>query len=723
MTPLDDIVKEFLVESYENLERLDRDLLALEKNPGDVPTLSSVFRTIHTIKGTCGFLGFGKLEAVTHVGENLLSKLRDGHLALRPDIATALLMLVDAVREMLASIEQSGAEGDGDYAALVGELKALQDEAVDPPPTPTVAVDPPPAPAQSSPPPTAAAPAAASPAPKPPAAAGEHGGVADTNIRVDVGVLDKLMSLVGELVLARNQLLQFAATVRDPAFTRTCQRLNLITGELQQGVMKTRMQPVGNVFDRFPRVVRDLSAMVGKKIRLEVEGGETELDRSVIEAIKDPLTHIVRNSVDHGIEKPAARVARGKLEEGVLRLRAFHEGGQVNIEISDDGGGIPPDKVKAKAVEKGLITPEQAARMSDRDAIALIFAPGFSTAEQVTNISGRGVGMDVVRTNVEKIGGTLDVTSTVGVGTTLRVRIPLTLAIVPALIVTCDGLRYAIPQVNLLELVRIDGQAGEKRIERVHGSPVFRLRGQLLPLLFLRERLDRPPADPAEPTTLAVLSVDGRQFGLVVDTVVDTQEIVVKPLGQELKGIGVYAGATVLGDGRVALILDVPGLAITAGGPTAGDKSGGEKPAGPSARVVTLLLLELGAGRRVALPMCKVTRLEEIAAAAVERIGGLEVLQYRGDIMPVFRLADLLGEPTGSPAGLLNVVVYAAFGQTVGLVADRIVDIVEVELKPHRTAARPGVPGTAVIHDRVTELVEVEELLALVGHTQPEAGR
>jgi two-component system chemotaxis sensor kinase CheA len=720
MNPLDDIVKEFLVESYENLERLDRDLLALEKNPADVPTLSSVFRTIHTIKGTCGFLGFSKLESVSHVGENLLSKLRDGHLTLRPDIATALLMLVDAVREMLSAIEQSGTEGEGDYTSLVAELKTLHDGPADaagssspsPPPPPPPPATHTPAPA-SPPPPTAASP----PPPKPPPAP-EHGGLADTTIRVDVGVLDTLMTLVGELVLTRNQLLQFVGAVHDPAFTRTTQRLNLITGELQQGVMKTRMQQVGNVFDRFTRVVRDLSTQVGKRVRLDVVGGETELDRSVIEAIKDPLTHIVRNSVDHGIEKPSVRVSRGKPEEGVLLLRAFHEGGQVNIEIADDGGGIPPDKVKAKAVEKGLLTPDQAARMSDREAIALIFAPGFSTAEQVTNISGRGVGMDVVRTNVEKIGGTLDVTSVVGAGTTIRVKIPLTLAIVPALIVSSDGLRYAIPQVNLLELVRIDA-ATDRRIEHVHGSPVFRLRGRLLPLVSLREQLGTPSADAAAAVTLAVLTVDGRQFGLLVDSVLDTQEIVVKPLSHELKGLGVYAGATVLGDGRVALILDVPGLSASAGKSTGETRPAAAKPTGPVGHVVTLLLLELRGGRRLALPMAHVTRLEEVPAPALERVGGQEVLQYRDEIMPLYRLDELLGEPSPANPDTVAVVVYSVRGRTVGLIADRVVDIVETELHPSRTACRPGVPGTAVIQGRVTELVEVEELLASAGREVP----
>ncbi len=518
-----DIVKDFLVESYENLDRLDRELVGLEKDPNDAPALASVFRTIHTIKGTCGFLGFNKLEKVAHVGENLLTRLRDGQLTLNPELTTALLSMVDAVRQMLSQIEQTGQEGERDDTKLIATLTRLQ--------------QPPEAPAKSGP---APSPENAPTATASPASIGEilmqragvtpaqvqfalheqkegdprHMGeilveqgaarsadvvdalrlqqasraqttVSDSTIRVDVGLLDKVMNLVGELVLARNQILQFANRMKDTGFLAASQRLNLITTELQEGVMKTRMQPIGNIWGQFPRTVRDVALGCHKEVAIEMEGKETELDKTIIEAIKDPLTHLVRNSVDHGIELPEDRVKAGKDRTGRLILRAFHEGGQVNIEISDDGAGLNGERIRKKALERGLITAEQSARMTEREIFNLIFLPGFSTAEKVTNVSGRGVGMDVVKTNVEKIGGTVDVQSTPGRGTTVRVKIPLTLAIIPALVVTCGGDRYAIPQVSLLELVRLEADEVAKGIEMVQGAPVHRLRGRLLPLVYL----------------------------------------------------------------------------------------------------------------------------------------------------------------------------------------------------------------------------------------------
>src|SRR5271165_3795881 len=393
---------------------------------------------------------------------------------------------------------------------------------------------------------------------------------APETIRVGVNVLDKLMTLVGELVLARNQLLQISNTVEDASLQAVSQRMNLIATELQEQVMKTRMQPIGNIWGQFPRTVRDVALGCGKEVGIEMEGKETELDKTIIEAIKDPLTHLVRSSVDHGIELPEARVKAGKARVGRLILRAFHEGGQVNIEISDDGAGLSSDRIRKKAIERGVITAEQAARMTEREIFNLIFLPGFSTAEKVTNVSGRGVGMDVVKTNVEKIGGTVDVQSTLGRGTTVRVKIPLTLAIIPALVVTCGGDRYAIPQVSLLELVRVESDQAGKGIELVHGAPVYRLRGQLLPLVYLSRELKlatdaRPPAEREGAVNIVVLQADGRQFGLVVDEINDTEEIVVKPLRKQLKTVKVFAGSSIMGDGRVALILDVLGLAQRAG--------------------------------------------------------------------------------------------------------------------------------------------------------------
>jgi two-component system chemotaxis sensor kinase CheA len=535
---------------------------------------------------------------------------------------------------------------------------------------------------------------------------------------VDVGLLDKLMNLVGELVLARNQILQFTASQKDATFLGTTQRLNLITTELQEGVMKTRMQPIGNVWNRFPRIVRDLAVQCGKRVRVEMEGQETELDRTIIEAIKDPLTHIVRNSVDHGIEPPEARAGRGKPEEGCLHLRAFHEGGQVNIEISDDGGGIDADKVRRKALERGLLSGEQAARLSERECLQLIFLPGFSTAEKITNVSGRGVGMDVVKTNIEKIGGTVDLQSERGVGTTLKIKIPLTLAIIPALVVTAGGDRYAIPQASLLELVRVEGEQARTAIEMIHGAPVYRLRGRLLPLVYLARELGLEPPARAEAAAahslnIVVLRADERRFGLVVDGINDTEEIVVKPLGKLLKGIAQFAGATIMGDGRVALILDVLGLAQRAGVVSeARDRAlaeGSARAAEAESACQTLLLVGLGK-RRLAIPLSAVARLEEIPATAIEWADGQEVVQYRGDILPLIRLADVLGAEAEAQDPM-PVVVYCEQGRSAGLVVGRILDIAEARLQIKQGARRPGVVGSAVIQQHVSDVIDVRGVI------------
>jgi two-component system chemotaxis sensor kinase CheA len=736
MPELDEIVKEFLVESHENLDQLDRDLVTLEQDPGSRDTLSSIFRTIHTIKGTCGFLGFGKLESVAHVGENLLSKLRDGELALNPPMTTGLLSLVDAVREILGNIESLGSEGEAEYSELIDVLIGLQESRLaGSDHSPAAAKETAPPPMTDVAPPSlraeqfieeAALERLVEPRGDDRELAGHpadarHAAVSDTTIRVDVGLLDKLMNRVGELVLARNQILQFTSTLGDAAFLSTSQRLNLITTELQEGVMKTRMQPIGNIWGKFPRVVRDLSLQCGKKVRIEMEGKETELDKTIVEAIKDPLTHVVRNSIDHGIETPEARIAAGKPAEGCLLLRAFHEGGQVNIEISDDGAGLNLERIRQKAIERGIVTQEQALRMNDRDVGQLIFAPGFSTAAQVTNVSGRGVGMDVVKTNVEKIGGAVDLQSQPGLGTTIKLKIPLTLAIIPALIVTCDGDRFAIPQVSLLELVRLDGEQARKRIERLHGAPVYRLRGQLLPIVNLRQELGLPAkwaegeANADEVVNIVVLRADDRQFGLIVDSINDTEEIVVKPLSQQLKGIPVYAGATIMGDGRVALILDVLGTAQRAHVVSeVRDRNLADNASRQSQQqsaCQTLLILEVG-DRRLALPISMVSRLEEIPRDSVEHADQQEVVQYRGQILPLLRLGQMLGISTSEdPNAPLQVVVYREDGRSVGLVVDRIADIVESTVEVTKKTQSDCLLASAVIQQRVTDLLNLPALI------------
>ena len=759
----DEILREFLVESAENLDLLDRELVRLEKDPHNRDTLASVFRTIHTIKGTCGFLGFTKLESVAHVGENLLSKLRDGELALNPDITTALLQMVDAIRQMLASVEAVGNEGERNDQALIETLtRLLQGTAQGKPKAISADATPADAKGAAEKPPVANVPDETPSAPVPnalpdaldhtepqaevldsvveridasPQAAAEaqhlnRGAASESSIRVDVVLLDKLMNLVGELVLARNQILQFSNGKEDASLVAPSQRLNLITTELQEGVMKTRMQPIGNIWSKFPRTVRDVATMCGKQVRIEMEGKETELDKTIIEAIKDPLTHIVRNSVDHGIETPPKRVAAGKSAEGRLSLRAYHEGGQVIIEISDDGAGLDPEKLRRKAVEKGLITPEQSARMSERETTNLIFLPGFSTADKVTNVSGRGVGMDVVKTNIDKIGGTVDVQSKPGTGTTVRMKIPLTLAIIPALIVTNGGERYAIPQISLLELVRLEGEEAKKRIELIQGVPVYRLRGRLLPLVHLDRELrlesSTKDASEADAVNIVILQADERQFGLVVDHINDTEEIVVKPLSKHLKGIRTFAGSTIMGDGRVALILDVLGIAQSSNvvnevrARALAEKE--KESVAPETDKQTLLLFTGPGDGHMAVPLDRVGRLEEFPISSVERAGGIEVVQYRGEILPLMFLSEMLDErrshsrlatapaQTETPDRLQGI-VYSDEGKRVGLVIDRILDIVEESIQAKSAASRFGVLYTAIIQGRVTELLDMPALL------------
>ena len=767
MNDSDDIVKEFLVESYENLDRLDRDLITLEKSPNDREVLGSIFRTIHTIKGTSGFLDFDKLGAVAHVGENLLGQLRDGELRLNLEITTALLATVDAVRQMLSSIEATGAEGERDDRALIARLTMLQQQQVSEapaapegaaaaelmdraaaarelkeaavaagktqsmpaPPIETAAEPASPASAPRVPPDGAGQSRQAQPAPAPNA----HGqSASDRTIRLDVALLDQLMNLVGELVLARNQILQFANRTEESGLLATSQRLNLITSELQEGVMKTRMQPIGNIWNKLPRTVRDLALDCGKRVRVEMEGEETELDKTLIEAIKDPLTHLVRNSVDHGIERPEVRQAAGKPPEGRLSLRAFHEGGQVNIEISDDGAGLDQERIRHKAVEKKLISAEQAARMSDREIVNLVFLPGFSTVETVTNVSGRGVGMDVVKTHIERIGGTVDLQSKRGQGVLVRMKIPLTLAIIPALIVSSGGDRYAVPQVNLLELVGLDGEQARKGIEFIHGSPVYRLRGRLLPLVHLANVLQAPAltasgsaAVSSGRVNIVVLEADGRHFGLVVDEINDTEEIVVKPLSKHLKTISVYAGATIMGDGKVALILDVLGLAqcskILVEGRERLQEDDGEATSEAASGRQKLVLFTGPAGARMAVPLQLLARLENIPGAEVERSGNQWVTQYRGQILPLIRVSHALEERRHLPPGedllplpttaMLQVLVLESEQHSFGLVVNEIIDIVESNLQPQSPATRSGVLHSSVIAERVTELLDVPALL------------
>jgi two-component system chemotaxis sensor kinase CheA len=759
---MNEVVREFLIETHENLARLDLDLVTLEKEPTERDTLGRVFRTLHTIKGTAGFLGLEKLQAVAHAAENLLSQLREGKLVFNAEIASALLAVVDAVRQMLEAVEATESDGTEDHAALIQALEHLRTGDGGPPggkelgatiikQEKAVAVPVPSAPsslasAQRLP---APEPSPGPLAPSAPTLVSEGSesrapAVSDSSIRVDVGLLDKLMTLVGELVLARNQIVQFSTDQENPALLGTVQRLNLLTTELQAGVMKTRMQPINTIWSKFPRVVRDLAVACNKQARLEMEGQETELDKSIIESIRDPLTHLIRNAVDHGIEAPAQRLAQGKPAEGRVLLHAFHEGGKVIIEIADDGGGIDPQRVRAKAIQAKVVTADQASRLNDAELVNLVFLPGFSTTEQVTQFSGRGVGMDVVRTNIEKIGGAVTIESQLGRGTTVKMKIPLTLAIIPALTITSGGDRYAIPQVSLLELVRLDGEQAQRGIEMIHGAPVHRLRGNLLPLVYLDRQLKSEPSsgkvasgakgsDATKAINIVVLQADDRQFGLIVDGIHDTEEIVVKPLQKQIKNISAFAGATIMGDGRVALILDVLGLAQRANVVTGvRERALSEKPASAPEQVVdrqTVLLFATHDGGQMAIPLSLVDRLEEFPRSALERVGPFEVVQYRNEILPLMPISRLLRQrqpakngragsrrrekplKEGKESDPVQVVVYAGKGQRVGLMVDRILDIAEETIAFRSPAQRPGVLFTAVIHDRVTEFLDLEGIM------------
>ena len=734
---MDELTREFLIESQEGLDRMERCLTDLEQRPQDMALLAEIFRSVHTIKGTTGFLGFKRLEKLAHAGENLLGLLRDGKLAADGVIITGLLQLLDGLRSILKTIEADNSEGDGEDAKLIGRLEELQTPKLAQTQAPakqharaqagtsSVATLPPEpavplagnAPASAAPVPAKALEPVGAPASKtavePESEAARprmQGTAAESTLRVDVTLLNRMMNLVGELVLTRNQVLQ--ATAADPNLTLLSRRLDMVTADLRESVMKARMQPVSNIFSKIPRIVRDLSQLLGRRVRLQVEGQETELDKSLLEAIKDPLTHAVRNALDHGIEPPAVRQAAGKDPEGTLKLRAAQEGSHVLIEISDDGAGIVVEKVRQKAIERGLITPERAANLGERDLLQLLFLPGFSTAATVTNVSGRGVGMDVVRTNVEKIGGKVEIDSRVGKGTTLRLRIPLTLAIIPALIVRSVNQSFALPQGALSELVHVPPEQGAKAIEWIEGAPLYRLRGKLLPLVFL-DRLLMPAAEHRVATErdnfIAVLDADGRRFGLVVEGLADPEEIVVKPLSPVLKDIGLYSGATVLGNANLALILDPGAIAMKAGVTMTAEEEAagtakGENEA-EAAKCLEYLLVE-AAERVAAVQLNDVLRIEQLPASRIEYLGYRPVLNFDGQLLPVEDSGGVLDAAQGNPGAQIIVVVCREGDRHVGVAVSRVLDVAAgSDLLEAGTRQRAG--GVTLLKDRVTGVVDL----------------
>ncbi len=769
---MDDLLSDFLTETNESLAELDSALVKLERTPDDADTLSLIFRMVHTIKGTCGFLGLPRLERVAHSGENVLGKLRDKTLVVTPEIVTHVLAAIDRIKEIVAGLAETGAETAGDDAPLIAALDAVAmghappaapgtalppatqdpvavapaEAAVDVPPAAKPRAAKPPAAAEA--PPSPVPPVAKAAAPLPgkefqPAAdpvPGQGQAAGTQTIRVTVDVLEDLMTLVSELVLTRNQLLQLARNQENSAFTVPLQRLSHITSDLQEGVMKTRMQPIGNAWNKLPRLVRDLSHDMGKKIELTMLGAETELDRQILELIKDPLTHMIRNSGDHGLETPAERRAAGKPETGRIVLNAFHEGGHIILEMSDDGRGLAVDRIRAKVVANNLATEAELATMSEEQIQRFIFKPGFSTAATISAVSGRGVGMDVVKTNIEKIGGTVDLKSAAGKGTMFTIKIPLTLAIVSALIVEACGERFAIPQISVVELVRAqldsdtrEANSGESIIERINDTPVLRLRNRLLPLVSLTELLElgaKPPAEGGADVVAApggagvvaapggagvvvakggadvvVAQVGAHMMGIIVDRVFDTEEIVVKPVAPILRHVTMFSGNTILGDGSVIMILDPNGIARRTG-VGAGSENRLEQSsridARSSADRTAMLLFHAGGTQRMAVPLGLVARLEDIPREKIEMSCGAPVTQYRGRLMPLISIGG--GSDLEKPTQPL--LVFADGERSMGLMVDEIVDVVEDRLDIELAAARPGMLGTAVIGGQATDVLD-----------------
>jgi two-component system chemotaxis sensor kinase CheA len=739
---MDDLLREFLTETNESLGVVDVELVRFEQEPNNSGILANIFRLVHTIKGTCGFLGLPRLEALAHAAETLMGKFRDG-MPVTGEAVTLILFTIDRIKEILDELEKHQQEPTGTDEDLIDNLHNMVRQTAAEPgtvaPRGTVGspvnqkVERPLRPGEVSlaelerafretpgPEPVALKKTAAPAKPAPVETKHKdeeeraESKVASQSIRVNVDTLEHLMTMVSELVLTRNQLLEMVRKHEDSEFKVPLQRLSSVTAELQEGVMKTRMQPVGNAWQKLPRIVRDLSAELGKQIELEMDGADTELDRQVLDLIKDPLTHMVRNSADHGLETTEQRRAAGKPEKGTIRLSAYHEGGYIIIEVADDGRGLDTERIKAKAVANGLVSEAEAEKMSEVQIQRFIFTPGFSTVTNVTSVSGRGVGMDVVRNNIDQIGGTIDVKSTHGKGMIVTIKIPLTLAIISALIVESGGHRFAIPQLSVVELVRARSNS-EHRIERIKDAAVLRLRNKLLPLsnlgglLGIEQDKQRDPGD----GFIVVTQVGSETFGVVVDSVFHTEEIVVKPMSTMLRHIGLFSGNTILGDGSVILIVDPNGLAQALGTSIrAGDQIGEDPNAQPTEieQAVAMLVFRAGSPQPKAVPLSLITRLEEIDVSRIEFSNGRHLVQYRGHLMPLIPIND---EVRVKSHGLQSLLVFSDEGRSMGLLVDEIVDIVDDKLNIEVGSERSGILGSAVIKGQATEIIDLAHFLPL----------
>lgn len=713
MASIDENLKDFLIEGHESLGQVELHLLSLESGESAetrAEAVQSSFRLLHSIKGAAGFLGLRHLESLSHGAENLLARIRSGELTPDQSHVSWLLAAVDGLKRLLATIEKTGSDesSGADVTAILQGLGSGQ------------------APAAVKPSPPGMAPKAiqeiASLHPQVPSPSEvEKSAEADPNqpganllsdatVRIGVGTIDRLMALASELVLARNRIVRAAESIEDSAHQAATRQLNMVTSELQEVVMRTRMQPISGVWSKLPRLVRDLARQLGKHCRIDLEGGDTELDKTLLEAIKAPLTHLARNAVDHGIEPPANRLALGKPAKGRIHLRASHEAGQVSVEMSDDGRGIDPNKLRSKVAAQRLASADELSRMTDSQVMQFVFMPGFSTADRVTEVSGRGVGMDVVKTSIESLGGSIDLASAMGRGTVVRLRLPLTLAIIKAVIVKSGKAHVALPQAGIVELMRLDTEKNAKAITRVGGGIYLRFRSELLPLIDLAESLGcAEGADAGDGAySVVVVHAEKRQFAIKVDRILDSQEIVVKPLPTLLKGIPSYSGTTLLGDGAIALIVDPVGVARLAG--LHNRRTEAEAAPGTEARGAgearSLLLVESSPGSLRAIPLDAVDRLEEIPGNKVERAGERTVVQYRGGILPLYDASGPFPRPLDLSAGVpdrIPVVVHKTGTGLVGMAVGRIIDTVA------ESASTAG--GLAVVRGSVALVLDPEQWL------------
>lgn len=693
---MEEEIEYFLVEGYEELLKYEAYLLDLEKDPSNSDLLQSVFRSIHSIKGTCGFLGFTKLQEIAHKGENLLSSLRDGKIKVNAYLISVLLELSTVIKENMKEIETTGKESSQDYSQFISKLSAILEISLN-----MIGMT------------------------------EGHDVVAKTvvsetdssvsTIRIEIRHLDKLMNLVGELVLNRNQILETSGRIKDTALQSNTFKLNQLTTELQEGIMKTRLQPIKTVWNQLHKVVRNLSLELGKKVRLEFQGEDTELDKSILEAVKDPLMHIIRNCMDHGIETPEKRKQNGKNEEGHILLKAFHEGGQVSLQISDDGEGINVQKIREKAFFNGLITQEQKKDMSDSDLLNLIFLPGFSTSEAVTNVSGRGVGMDVVKSNLQKIGGTISIANFPGKGIRFKITIPLTLTIIPALIMTCGEYEFAIPQTSLLEIVELSQEKLDTEIRRIHESYVYLLREEFLTVIFLKDLLKLPDREKKSVnSSIIIVQSENQKFGIIVDEALDTEEIVVKPLGKHIQKIFAYSGVTILGDGKIALILNIQNIMeniLT----NIRNKSENEMEYEQEIEEnSSYVIFEISGNYKLALPLKSVLRIEEIDSALLKTSAGKKVLSYREMFIPTIWLSGLLlGRDSEIPdIGILNMLIYQDAGYTIGFIISNIIDIAEGNFKIYPKDAawkdmvlERSILGSILYENESVDVLDAEELI------------